>query len=72
MDVDAKWAAIASERRFLADLMDGRPDTDWERPSLCHEWRVRDVVAHVALTPRSPGVGAILLQACGPAAISTG
>lgn len=61
MDADAKWAAIAGERRFLADLMDGRPDDDWERPSLCAEWRVRDVVAHVALTPRSPGLGTILL-----------
>ena len=63
MDVDAKWAVIAGQRRALARLMDGRPEEDWERPSLCGEWRVRDVVAHVALTPRSPGVGAILLAA---------
>jgi uncharacterized protein (TIGR03083 family) len=28
---------------------------------MCREWRIRDVVAHVALTPRSPTVGAILL-----------
>ncbi len=61
MDVDAKWAVIAGERRVLADLMEDRPDDDWGRPSLCGEWRVRDVVAHVALTPRSPGLGAILL-----------
>ena len=63
MDVDTKWAVIAGQRRALARLMDGRPEEDWERPSLCGEWRVRDVVAHVALTPRSPGVGAILLAA---------
>jgi uncharacterized protein (TIGR03083 family) len=63
VDVDAKWAVIAGQRRALAQLMDGRPDEDWERPSVCSEWRIRDVVAHVALTPRSPGVGAILLAA---------
>jgi uncharacterized protein (TIGR03083 family) len=63
VDVDAKWAVIAGQRRALARLMDGRPEEDWERPSVCGEWRVRDVVAHVALTPRAPGVGAILLAA---------
>jgi uncharacterized protein (TIGR03083 family) len=60
VDVDAKWAAIADQRRALAQLVEGRPDEDWERPSVCTEWRIRDVVAHVALTPRSPTVGAIL------------
>ena len=63
MDVEAKWAAIAGRRRALAQLVEGRPDEDWERPSLCTEWRIRDVVAHVALTPHSPTVGAILLAA---------
>jgi uncharacterized protein (TIGR03083 family) len=63
VDVEAKWAAIAGRRRALAQLVEGRPDEDWERPSLCAEWRIRDVVAHVALTPHSPSVGAILLAA---------
>jgi len=63
VDVEAKWAAIADRRRALAQLVEGRPDEDWERPSLCTEWRIRDVVAHVALTPHSPTVGAILLAA---------
>jgi len=63
VDVEAKWAAIADRRRALAQLVEGRPDEDWERPSLCTEWRIRDVVAHVALTPHSPSVGAILLAA---------
>jgi len=63
VDVEAKWAAIAGRRRALAQLVEGRPDEDWERPSLCAEWRIRDVVAHVALTPHSPTVGAILRAA---------
>ena len=45
----------------LGPTRGGRPDEDWDRPSLCAEWRIRDVVAHVALTPHSPNVGAILL-----------
>ena len=61
MDADAKWAIITGQRRVLADLVDGRPEEDWERPSLCTEWRVRDVVAHVALTPRSPSTAAIVV-----------
>jgi uncharacterized protein (TIGR03083 family) len=61
VDVAAQWAVIAGQRRALAQLVDGRPAEDWERPSVCSEWRIRDVVAHVALTPRSPNIGAILL-----------
>jgi len=61
VDADATWAVIADQRRVLADLMAGRPEDDWERPSLCTEWRVRDVVAHVALTPRSPSTAAIVV-----------
>jgi len=61
VDVDAKWAVIAGQRLALAELMAGRPPEDWERASLCSEWRIRDVVAHVALTPVSPGLAAILL-----------
>jgi uncharacterized protein (TIGR03083 family) len=60
MDRDGKWAAIAGQRRVLADLLAGLDDDEWERPSLCTQWRVRDVAAHVALTPQSPGVLRIL------------
>ncbi|MFD7626739.1 maleylpyruvate isomerase family mycothiol-dependent enzyme [Streptomyces sp. NPDC059851] len=42
-------AAIAAERRELADLFDGlRPD-EWNAPSLCGGWRVREVVAHMSM-----------------------
>lgn len=41
------WAAIDEERRALvADL--ARIDAgQWETPSLCAEWKVRDVVGHL-------------------------
>jgi uncharacterized protein (TIGR03083 family) len=35
------------ERRDFVDFLDGLSAEEWERPSLCELWRVRDVVAHV-------------------------
>jgi uncharacterized protein (TIGR03083 family) len=35
------------EREDLADLLAGLSPDQWEQPSLCENWRVRDVVAHV-------------------------
>ncbi|MBC3191189.1 maleylpyruvate isomerase family mycothiol-dependent enzyme [Pseudonocardia sp. C8] len=60
MDRDEKWTVIADQRRVLADLLAGLTPEEWERPSLCAQWRVRDVAAHVALTPQSPGIVRIL------------
>ncbi|SES11201.1 TIGR03083 family protein [Streptomyces sp. yr375] len=42
-------AAIAAERRELADLFDKLPASTWDEPSLCSGWRVREVVAHMSL-----------------------
>ncbi len=36
-----------AEREDFADLLDGLSPGQWEQPSLCELWRVRDVVAHV-------------------------
>src|SRR3954468_2317089 len=44
MDV---WAAIADERRALADQLDQLTQEQWETPSLCGAWSVRDVAAHL-------------------------
>jgi uncharacterized protein (TIGR03083 family) len=46
------WALLAAERRTLAaDLALLRPE-QWDAPSQCDRWTVRDVAAHVAMTPR--------------------
>lgn len=47
------WDAVATERSALLHLLEGLPESDWSRPSLCEGWRVRDVAAHVALAPAS-------------------
>jgi uncharacterized protein (TIGR03083 family) len=60
MDRDEKWAVIAEQRRAAADLLADLDEHEWERPSLCARWRVKDVAAHLALAPQSPGVLRIL------------
>jgi uncharacterized protein (TIGR03083 family) len=35
------------ERQEFADFLEGLSPEQWEQPSLCALWRVRDVVAHV-------------------------
>jgi len=51
MDTETRWTYVEAERRSLAALLEGLTDEQWESPSLCARWRVRDVAAHVAMTP---------------------
>jgi uncharacterized protein (TIGR03083 family) len=58
---DFTWSLIETERRTLADLLVGLTADQWQTPSLCAEWTVRDVAAHVAMTPaRAPDVATML------------
>ncbi|WP_328994609.1 maleylpyruvate isomerase family mycothiol-dependent enzyme [Kribbella sp. NBC_01245] len=43
---------IADERRELAELLRQLPTEDWDRPTLCEGWRVREVVAHMTMPYR--------------------
>lgn len=42
-------AATAAERRELAALLAGLEPAQWDEPSLCTGWRVREVVAHMTM-----------------------
>ncbi|MER5716363.1 maleylpyruvate isomerase family mycothiol-dependent enzyme [Streptomyces sp. NPDC002132] len=42
-------AAIAAERRELADLFDTLRNDQWNEQSLCAGWRVREVAAHMSM-----------------------
>jgi uncharacterized protein (TIGR03083 family) len=44
------WPMIKSERAAFADNLAALPPADWDRPSLCAGWTVRDVVAHMLAT----------------------
>lgn len=62
MDREQSWHVIEQERRSLADLLESLTDDEWELPSLCAGWRIRDVAAHVALAPQPPGPLAMLRE----------
>src|SRR5690242_14314958 len=51
MQDDTYWAAVTRLRLRLADLLETLSPEDWEHPSLCTGWRVRDVAGHLALVP---------------------
>jgi uncharacterized protein (TIGR03083 family) len=62
MDREQTWRVIEQERLRLADLLDTLADNEWDSPSLCVGWRVRDVAAHVALAPQPPALGDMLVE----------
>lgn len=52
MDPDTMWDRTVAQRLELVDLLASLDPDDWDRPSLCEGWRVRDVAAHVASAPQ--------------------
>ncbi|WP_327271409.1 maleylpyruvate isomerase family mycothiol-dependent enzyme [Streptomyces sp. NBC_01224] len=42
-------AAIAAERRELAAMLDGLSAEEWDAPTLCVGWRVREAAAHMTM-----------------------
>jgi uncharacterized protein (TIGR03083 family) len=45
------WDLIRTERLSLADLLESLDDEQWRTRSLCAEWTVHDVAAHLLMTP---------------------
>ena len=41
------WSDVHQERQCLLDLLEVLTPEQWDVPSLCTEWRVRDVVGHM-------------------------
>lgn len=46
---------IAAERQDLADVLGAMPQEQWDAPTLCAGWRVRELVAHVTMPLRYSG-----------------
>ena len=44
---DSIWPTIHAERRALAEDLAGLDPQAWDTPSLCTEWTVHDVLAHL-------------------------
>ena len=62
MDAERSWQVVKRQRLAIADLLDGLSVEQWEAPSLCAGWRVRDVAAHVSLVGLPPTPGELLVQ----------
>jgi uncharacterized protein (TIGR03083 family) len=43
---------VARSYSALADVLDRLPASEWDTPSLCEGWRVREVVAHLTMPAR--------------------
>jgi uncharacterized protein (TIGR03083 family) len=56
---DELWAAIDTQRLRTAELLESLAPQEWDHPSLCEGWRVRDVAAHLTMQQMSLG-GALL------------
>jgi uncharacterized protein (TIGR03083 family) len=55
MATDDLMPTIAAHRRAFGDVLEGLPEADWDAPTLCSGWRVREVVAHMTMPFRYPG-----------------
>ena len=51
---DDAWALVDAERLALADFLSGLAPDEWSVPSLCGEWTVQEVAAHLAFTNTMP------------------
>lgn len=61
LGTDERWRIVDRERASLADLLDGLSPEEWETPTRCGDWRVRDVAAHLTVAARM-SYGAVLRE----------
>lgn len=52
---DRLWSAILRERAALGAELDSLDDADWGTTSLCSDWTVEEVVAHLTAVARTGG-----------------
>ena len=62
MDAEQTWQVVEQHRLEIADLLDGLTAAQWESPSLCAGWRIRDVAAHLTSMPVPPSPGSLLVD----------
>jgi uncharacterized protein (TIGR03083 family) len=48
------WDLVDAERLALADFLTGLSSDEWSTPSLCGDWSVQDVAAHLAYANTMP------------------
>jgi uncharacterized protein (TIGR03083 family) len=54
LDRSQAWQVIDAQRLGLAGLLDDLSEHEWQQPSLCDGWTVRDVAAHLTCSNSAP------------------
>ena len=49
MDDTEVWSAVDRRRHAIVVLVSGLSQSEWDTPSLCDRWTVRDVAAHLTM-----------------------
>jgi len=49
MDKDTSWDIVDQQRAAVCDVLDSLGPQEWDTPSLCAGWTVRDVAAHLSM-----------------------
>lgn len=57
---DAVWAGVDDQGSRVVALLESLTPGEWESPSLCTGWRVRDVAAHLTLQQVTLGQALLL------------
>ncbi|WP_426512226.1 maleylpyruvate isomerase family mycothiol-dependent enzyme [Dactylosporangium sp. McL0621] len=55
MNTDRLWSVVDSQYAAVADLLSSLTPEEWRRPSLCTQWTVREVAAHLTMQHMGPG-----------------
>lgn len=45
------WPAVRAMRLDIANLLESLAAAEWDEPSLCRGWQIRDVAGHLAVVP---------------------
>jgi len=53
------WIDVHQEREALLEMLEPLVPDQWDEPSLCTEWRVRDVVGHMVSETQMTVTGAL-------------
>ena len=53
MDKESGWRVVDEHRVVIADILEGLAPEQWSTPSLCDDWTVRDVGAHLTIAATS-------------------
>ena len=60
------WDDIATERLGIAEVLEGLTEAQWQTPSLCGKWSVRELAGHLVVPFHTsiPNFAVAMVKAC--------